>query len=45
MSTNTLSYLTAAVDIVRQFLPPGTQKQVALCGAISSRPMSRSWMN
>jgi len=34
MSTNTLSYLTAAVDIVRRFLPPGTQKQVALCGAI-----------
>ena len=34
MSTNTLTYLTAAVDIVRRFLPPGTQKQVALCGAI-----------
>jgi len=34
MSTNTLSYLTAAVDIVRQFLPPGTHKRVALCGAI-----------
>ncbi|HET7382538.1 MAG TPA: CerR family C-terminal domain-containing protein [Pseudolabrys sp.] len=34
MATNTVSYLTAAVDIVRQFLPPGTQKRVALCGAI-----------
>jgi len=34
MSTNTLSYLTAAVDIVRRFLPPGTHKRVALCGAI-----------
>jgi AcrR family transcriptional regulator len=30
MATNTVSYLTAAVDIVRQFLPPGTQKRVAL---------------
>ena len=34
MATNTVSYLTAAVDIVRRFLPPGTQKRVALCGAI-----------
>src|SRR5215467_6247585 len=34
MSTNTLSYMTAAADIVRRFLPPGTQKRVALCGAI-----------
>jgi AcrR family transcriptional regulator len=34
MATNTVSYLTTAVDIVRQFLPPGTQKRVAICGAI-----------
>jgi AcrR family transcriptional regulator len=34
MATNTISYLTAVVDIVRRFLPPGTQKRVALCGAI-----------
>jgi TetR/AcrR family transcriptional regulator, regulator of cefoperazone and chloramphenicol sensitivity len=34
MATNTVSYLTAAVDIVRRFLPPGTQKRVALCEAI-----------
>jgi hypothetical protein len=35
MATNTVSYLTTAVDIVRRFLPPGTQTRVALCGAIS----------
>ena len=34
MATNTVSYLTTAVDIVRRFLPPGTQKRVALCVAI-----------
>ena len=34
MSTNTLSYMTAAADIVRRFLPPDTHKRVALCGAI-----------
>ena len=34
IATNSVSYLTAAVDIVRQFLPPGTKKRVALCGAI-----------
>ncbi len=34
MATNSASYLTAAVDLVRRFLPPGTQKRAALCGAI-----------
>jgi AcrR family transcriptional regulator len=34
MATNTGSYLTTAVDLVRRFLPPGTQKRVALCVAI-----------
>jgi AcrR family transcriptional regulator len=34
MATHSVSYLTAAVDIVGRFLPPGTQKRVALCGAI-----------
>ncbi len=34
MATNTISYLTAAVDVVRRFLPPDAQKRVALCGAI-----------
>lgn len=40
MATNTVSYLTTAVDIVRRFLPPGTQKRVALCvGHLADRPM------
>ena len=34
MATNTGSYLTTAVDIVRQFLPPDTQKRAAQCVAI-----------
>jgi AcrR family transcriptional regulator len=34
MTTNSTSYLTAAVDLVRRFLPPDTQKRTALCGAI-----------
>jgi len=34
MATNTVSYLSTAVDIVRRFLPPGTQKRIALCVAI-----------
>jgi len=34
MATNAVSYLTAAVDIVQRFLPPGTDKRVALFGAI-----------
>jgi len=34
MATHSVSYLTAAADIVGRFLPPGTQKRVALCGAI-----------
>ncbi len=34
MATNTLSYLTAAVDIVQRFLPPGTERRVGVCGAI-----------
>jgi TetR/AcrR family transcriptional regulator, regulator of cefoperazone and chloramphenicol sensitivity len=34
MATNTGSYLTTAVDIVRRFLPPDTQKRAALYVAI-----------
>lgn len=34
MATNSVSYLTAAVDIVARFLPPGTEKRVAVCAAI-----------
>ncbi len=34
MATNTVSYLTTAVDIVRRFLPPDTEKRVTLCVAI-----------
>ena len=34
MAANTVTYLTAAVDIVQRFLPPGTERRVALCGAI-----------
>ena len=34
MAKNTVSYLTAAVDIVQRFLPSGTDRRVALCGAI-----------
>jgi AcrR family transcriptional regulator len=34
MATNTVSYLTTAVDIVRRFLPRDTEKRVALCVAI-----------
>jgi hypothetical protein len=34
MATNAVSYLTSTVDIVRRFLPPGTEKRVAFCLAI-----------
>jgi AcrR family transcriptional regulator len=34
MATHSVSYLTAAVDIVARFLPPGTEKRVAVCAAI-----------
>jgi hypothetical protein len=34
MATNTIAYLTAAVDIVRRFLPPGAQQRTVLCVAI-----------
>ena len=34
MAANTISYMTAAVDIVRRFLPPGAQHRTALCAAI-----------
>lgn len=34
IATNTTSYLSAAVDIVRRFLPPNTQERAALCAAI-----------
>ncbi len=34
MAKSTVSYLTAAVDIVQRFLPPGTDRRVAVCGAI-----------
>ena len=34
MAKNTVTYLTAAMDIVQKFLPAGTDRRVALCGAI-----------
>ena len=34
MAKNTVTYLTAAVDIVQRFLPSGADRRVALCGAI-----------
>jgi AcrR family transcriptional regulator len=34
IATNTTSYLSAAVDLVRRFLPPDTQDREALCAAI-----------
>jgi len=34
MEKNTITYLTAAVDIVQRFMPSGTDRRVALCGAI-----------
>ncbi len=34
MAKNTVSYLTAAVDIVQRFLPSDTDRRVAMCGAI-----------
>jgi len=34
IATNTTSYLSAAVDVVRRFLPPATQERAALCAAI-----------
>ena len=34
MAKNTVTYLTAAVDIVQRFLPAGADRRVALCGAI-----------
>jgi AcrR family transcriptional regulator len=34
MATNAVPYLTAAVDIVQRFLPPGSDRRVALWGAI-----------
>jgi AcrR family transcriptional regulator len=34
MATHSVSYLTAAVDIVGRFLPSGTEKRIALCAAI-----------
>jgi AcrR family transcriptional regulator len=34
MATNSVSYLADVVDLVSRFLPPGTQRQTALCGAI-----------
>jgi AcrR family transcriptional regulator len=34
VATNTTSYLSAAVDIVRRFLPPGAHERAALCAAI-----------
>ncbi len=34
IATNTTSYLSAAVDIVRRFLPPNTHERAALCVAI-----------
>jgi len=34
MAKNTVTYLTAAIDIVQRFLPASTDRRVALCGAI-----------
>src|SRR5215469_4140930 len=34
MATHSVSYLTAAVDIVARFLPPGTEKRIVGCAAI-----------
>jgi hypothetical protein len=34
VATNTTSYLSAVVDLVRRFLPPNTQERAALCAAI-----------
>ena len=34
MAKNTVTYLTAAVDIVQKFLPSGTDRRIAMCGAI-----------
>jgi AcrR family transcriptional regulator len=34
IASNTTSYLSAAVDVVRRFLPPDTQDRAALCAAI-----------
>ncbi len=34
MAKNTVTYLTAAIDIVQRFLPAGSDRRVALCGAI-----------
>ena len=34
IATNSKSYLAAAVDVVRRFLPPNTQQRAALCAAI-----------
>ena len=34
LATNPTSYLTAATDIVRQFLPPDTPKRTVLCVTI-----------
>jgi AcrR family transcriptional regulator len=34
VATNTTSYLSAAVDIVRRFLPPNAKERAALCAAI-----------
>ena len=34
MATNTMSYMTAAVDIVHRFMPKGADHRTALCAAI-----------
>jgi AcrR family transcriptional regulator len=34
MATNTMSYMTAAVDIVRRFMPNGADHRTAICAAI-----------
>ena len=34
MAKNTVTYLTAAVEIVQKFLPSGTDRRIAMCGAI-----------
>jgi TetR/AcrR family transcriptional regulator, regulator of cefoperazone and chloramphenicol sensitivity len=34
ISANTMNYLASAMDIVQRFLPPGTERRLAVCGAI-----------
>ncbi|MEJ2376039.1 MAG: hypothetical protein P8Y71_11710 [Pseudolabrys sp.] len=44
MATNTVTYMVGAVDIVQRFLPPGTERRIALCGAIWSMGQCSSFV-